>query len=509
MNMQPLIEWGKRFKGFLGIVAFMLIVVLAIITYLFKQGSLDQVLAGFGKLTSDQFLTVIYLALGLPFIIIVLLILLSYRSTRPQQIGQKEMILYIQVSNSQTKRRLIDAEVLMNFHGTNSKHTDEKGEVVFTFPEVYRGEMYTIEVFKENYLNKSIKGQLGKKPNVQLYLDPDRKQPETTTAGGNAVHASYIDDTIATSSTENKEKLRQGVSFHRSLPATPLSNSTDLVFYFKMPLRDPSEFYGRELLRTTLITRSAHGGSTAIIGPRQIGKTWLMQYLSLMATKHPALGPQFRVGYINATNPRCDAIASFAQYTLEALKFTDSHFTSLNDRLDKLAQAIKESQVQSITPILCIDEFDAFDKRPEFGADFLQGLRAMTQEGLVLITASRKTPTKVISDRLGITSPLLNVFEHLYLKPFDERDAVLFAQEKSEQAGFDEQEYTDLLEYAVVYGPHEERQWPPLKLQLVGQMLLNDKRVAQESGRQPHPQPAMYRMSFQQRVEEQYREAID
>jgi hypothetical protein len=124
MNLiQPLIGWGKQFRGFLGIVAFILVIFLALITYLFSKGAFDQVLNGFGKLTSGQFLTVVYLVLGLPFIIIVLLIILSYRSTSSQA-GSEEKAIHFYVSDSKTKLRLVDVTIQVSLLGTQTHLTD-------------------------------------------------------------------------------------------------------------------------------------------------------------------------------------------------------------------------------------------------------------------------------------------------------------------------------------------------------------------------------------------------
>src|SRR5207248_2505085 len=78
------------------------------------------------------------------------------------------------------------------------------------------------------------------------------------------------------------------------------------IFHYNEPvLPDPAEFYGRQYERTTLIERSSHRASTAIMGDYRIGKSWLMQYLQQIAPTHPQLGPRVRVGRLNATNPLC------------------------------------------------------------------------------------------------------------------------------------------------------------------------------------------------------------
>jgi len=177
MDMRPLIEWAKRFRGFLGIVAFFLVVLLSVIIYLFTQGSFDQVLSNFGKLTGSQFLILVCITLGLFFIVAVLLIFLSYKSTRPPQVGQGDDVIYVQVYDSVTKQRLGGAEVYWNLRGTRNETTNANGEARFIFPSIYKGETCKIEAVKEGYQSKFAQVELGKKPDVEFYLSPKRKGP--------------------------------------------------------------------------------------------------------------------------------------------------------------------------------------------------------------------------------------------------------------------------------------------------------------------------------------------
>ncbi|SRR6266568_1120175 len=84
MNLTPLIEWGKKFRGFLSLAAFILLALLSGFIYFFKGGSGDQILSSFGKLNADQFFAIVCFVLGLAFVLVILLIILGYRSARPR-----------------------------------------------------------------------------------------------------------------------------------------------------------------------------------------------------------------------------------------------------------------------------------------------------------------------------------------------------------------------------------------------------------------------------------------
>ena len=294
------------------------------------------------------------------------------------------------------------------------------------------------------------------------------------------------------------------ISTTGNIPVAQSPVSPDLVFPFNAPLIDPNEFYGRNFVRTTLINRTHNGSSTAIVGERRIGKTWLLNYVMLAAPSDVMLGTNYRIGYLDATSPECHTITDFATKALEALDIMPT--TPLRGKVDlkTVATAVKKLyKQQQIRSVLCIDEFEGFGQHKEFDLDFLAGLRSMAQEGLVLITVTRTSLMDAVVSILGEksrTSPFFNIFYTLTLKPFDTKDAEAFAQVKSVQAGFTEQERQYLLERSVVYGPNGTKQWYPLKLQLVGRILLKDTQAAQTDPTHYRPQDVQYWLDFEQRI---------
>ncbi len=281
------------------------------------------------------------------------------------------------------------------------------------------------------------------------------------------------------------------------LPArTEKATSYNDVFLFNEHLINPQEFFGRKQERITLLGRSRRGSSTSIIGPRRIGKTWLIEYLIQVAPDQ--LGPGYRVGYLNATMPRCDTVSGFTEAALESLGVRIwPRETSLN--LKVLEAATKKLQEHNLIPILCIDEFEGFSNQAEFNLPFFRGLRAISDEGLRLVIASKRTLLSIVGND-GHTSGFFNIFEACLLKPFDEKDTREFIQIKGEQAKFSEQERTLLLKY----GQQGELQWYPLRLQLAGKMLLDDKNAGS-----CRPNETDYQRSFTTRLEEKYQAVVE
>jgi TIR domain/AAA domain len=268
------------------------------------------------------------------------------------------------------------------------------------------------------------------------------------------------------------------------------------IFFFNERLLDPQEFFGRKQERITLIRRARRGSSTSIVGPRRIGKTWLIEYLIQVAPDE--LGPGYRIGYLNATMPHCDTVAGFTEAALDSLGVhVQSGQAALN--LKALAAATKKLQENHLAPILCIDEFEGLSNKAEFNLLFFRELRAIGSSSLGLVIASKRTLMSIVGND-GYTSGFFNIFEACNLKPFNEKDAREFVQIKGEQAKFSEQECTLLLKY----GQLGEQQWHPLRLQLAGQLLLDDKN---EGNCYPNEQD--YQRSFTAKLEEKYRAVVE
>jgi transcriptional regulator with XRE-family HTH domain len=266
---------------------------------------------------------------------------------------------------------------------------------------------------------------------------------------------------------------------------------TKSVFFFNEPLRDPAEFYGRRRERHTLINRTYNKASTSIIGPRRVGKTWLVDYLTLMASTE--LGSRFHIGYLDATMPSCQTVPGFVATALDVLRLSAG---SKSEGLLSLEKGLKVLSAKGRVPVLCIDEFEGLSNRQEFTLDFFRGLRAMAHTfGLALVVIS-KLPLRNVVGKDVETSGFFNIFEQLTLEHFDADEAKRFIEEKSAQASFTPLE----TEYLWKYGEESQGEWPVLRLQLVGKMLEEDKDW-------PRGDPG-YWEKFEQRLLNRYRGVV-
>lgn len=290
----------------------------------------------------------------------------------------------------------------------------------------------------------------------------------------------------------------------------PVTIPTDHIFHFdEIQLPNPSEFFGQEYERIDLIKRTGRRNSTAIVGDYRSGKSWLMQYLQQVTPSHPQLGPNVRIGRLSARHPQCQTPAGFVKRALEVLSVPNHDANLKKMQLERLANAARDLRNLGIIPVLCIDEFAGLIGKTGFDKVFLSGLRAVAQDdGLVLIAASRQSLHEVIENIIGESSPLFNIMPQLVLKPFTEQTAKTFVKEKSLQASFNEDEQGFFLDCAAIHQPDGAKQWPPMRLQLVGQLLLDDKRIALDNRRAYNVQDALYQSDFRKRLEERYRAVV-
>lgn len=280
--------------------------------------------------------------------------------------------------------------------------------------------------------------------------------------------------------------------------------SSARIFQFNETLTNADEFIGRVRERTTLISRTRVGASTSIIGPRRIGKTWLISYLNLVASKE--FDPTLLICSLDATMPTCDTPAKLIGEALKEFGI----FVPLNDDINAnlviLEKVLKDRNAKGFKSILCIDEFESFCNQIK-DLQILVELRALTFHGFGLVLSSRHPLADVVASVLGEeskTSPFFNIFNQITLTPFNIDEAKTFAQIKGSMAKFTNQEQALLLKY----GQKGAQEWPPLRLQLVGSMLLEDKNLASKDVSYYQPNDESYWRKFRKRLEEQYRVVV-
>lgn len=203
------------------------------------------------------------------------------------------------------------------------------------------------------------------------------------------------------------------------------------VFHFKAALPGASEFYGRRTWRMMLHSRLAHQASMSLVGPRRIGKTWLLQYLQCVVPVH--FGETYRIGYVNAARARYQEMDGLVDSVLKALNITPTKHIA--HPVLRLGAAITQAQ-KRYAYALCIDEFGGMCALPDLES-LLDELRSLADDAcLCVVTASRRPVADLLGDSPDRTSPFVNIFQQLEPGPFDREEAQDFAEKKGSQAGF-------------------------------------------------------------------------
>ncbi len=314
-----------------------------------------------------------------------------------------------------------------------------------------------------------------------------------------------------------------------SVPPIQVPQNYRSIFHFATKLSDHKNLYGRETERHTLINRTRQKNSTSLIGPRRIGKSWLIEYLLLVAPTE--LGSEYLVVSIDVTSARCDTVAGFAEYILSELREEASNRQNalevLELELDLLAKeklkpqpnilVVLERAIQNLSrtgavPIVCIDEFTGlFDRmerkryrvrKREFDISFFRSLRVMcTSKGmnLVLVIASQETLKKIVG-QAGHASGFFNIFYQITIRPFTQSEAEEFVETKGNQALFTDIERNQVMKLGM-QGRGTSRVYWPARLELIGEMILYDKVV---DSIHYQPQNPRYWKQLKERMEERY-----
>lgn len=183
MNLDQLSALAGKFKGFLAIVAFMILAALVLFGYLFSAGSFDFLIQNFAIFTKDQFFVFVMAVGGGIFIISLLLIILAYRSTKPtEKTAELKTPDSIRIIVYKHGRRSDFVEgALVNLAPENKGSTQQKisnahGSVEFDIPTATHELKFYISASKENHQaseEKHITVKTGENNPFAIELNPN------------------------------------------------------------------------------------------------------------------------------------------------------------------------------------------------------------------------------------------------------------------------------------------------------------------------------------------------
>ncbi|MFX1554489.1 MAG: TIR domain-containing protein [Promethearchaeota archaeon] len=172
-------------------------------------------------------------------------------------------------------------------------------------------------------------------------------------------------------------------------------------------LTDEALFYGRERELRELTQLVASRQSVSLLGERRVGKSSLLHQLMGRAGR---LSPAPECLYVDMQLVADEA--DFYALVLGKLGRTGDTWRAFRN------------VVQGQYTLLALDEFEKARKEDLFSFQLRHGLRALAQQGLTLVIATRQPLDRLFADSDGKTSPLYNLCQRYRLGPLvDENEA--------------------------------------------------------------------------------------
>jgi len=205
---------------------------------------------------------------------------------------------------------------------------------------------------------------------------------------------------------------------------------TENPFFHRGPIHDPTYFHGREAEVKQVLEMLSQRQSVSITGPRKIGKTSLLLYLSQQEVmRQHRLDPARQLFvYVN-----CEGLGE--------LKLQDLHALIVKEVADRAVQlgrrlAIPEHPIsyldfkgilrgladsdEKLNVVLLLDEFESLSRNQELSSKLYPGLRALAQESIVTCLTVSQRPLGDCSEEY---SPFFNIFVPLKMGLFDESES--------------------------------------------------------------------------------------
>ena len=230
-------------------------------------------------------------------------------------------------------------------------------------------------------------------------------------------------------------------------------------------ITDPNDFFGRKEQLDQIIERLQKMQSCSVVGPRRIGKSSLLNYLS--KTGACRLEGGHLLVYLDLQRAYFHTSVGWLRTVLCRIgKAPDciENNNTLNRNLIEFSEVLNSTDRQIV---LCLDEFEnILKRRKEFTEDFFDHMRSELQTGkLAFVTATQSTLQKLCIEG-KLSSPFYNVFTRVKLGELTEAEAEDFIVTQDKKVQFSDSE----LEFIAA-----ELQLHPLKLQIECDWIIRNR----------------------------------
>lgn len=150
--LRLLVEFAKTIRRFLGFASLIVLGLVALVTWLFSNGSFDPLVQNFGRLPPEQFFELVLIILVMVFIVILAMIILSFVSTQPKSQVVNPCLFVIVHEDGDKTRGIERARVVLSLIPRPLEEiSDSRGAVTFFFPLASKGKRFSLNAHKDGY----------------------------------------------------------------------------------------------------------------------------------------------------------------------------------------------------------------------------------------------------------------------------------------------------------------------------------------------------------------------
>ncbi len=220
-------------------------------------------------------------------------------------------------------------------------------------------------------------------------------------------------------------------------------------FVLGKPIKEPSDFYGREHELRELFESVSNMQPVAMVGEHRCGNTSILYQIMHPEIRERYLSPdeteELTFAFVNA-QLATEGPEVFYRRIARALKRADTEAVAedsaeidqawLEDYLDDLSYRDRRL-------VLLLDEFEVLSS---FEPGFWEWFRGLITEYDVSIVVATRVELGQFRDEWGIGSPFFNMFRSVYVGSFTEADVESFLEGTGREAGVDFEPVRDAIE---------------------------------------------------------------
>lgn len=229
-------------------------------------------------------------------------------------------------------------------------------------------------------------------------------------------------------------------------------------------------FFGRQAERQRIKARLEKKGSSVIVGPRRIGKSSLLYYL----THHETFNPTYRFlfAYLDLQNGRFTTLPALIQETLAQWQTASGQMKNLRTQnLADFTAGVQTLAAAGWRPVLALDGFSHLAQHPnQFNDALFAAWYALGSSGKLAFLLTSRQPVASLLPQEGPAAQFAALFDQLNLGLLDPASAAALARKPALR-------HAVLMPAAAIDELQRLGGVHPFYLQMAGRHLVNQLRL--------------------------------